>query len=188
MEVIDAIHARRAKRAISDRPVEDDKIEALIEAARLSASCNNNQPWRIVVAKGADSLKAVKDGLSKGNVWATRAPVILVVCAKLEDDCHLSDRRDYFTFSAGLAIGQALLRATELGLIAHPIAGYDPLKIKMALGIPDEYVLITLVIVAYYSGDQSLMSDKQKALEPDRPERKPIGENFFVDRWGAPFH
>ena len=188
MDVVDAIKIRGAKRAISDRPVEDEKIEALVEAARLSASCNNNQPWRIVIAKGLESLKMVKDGLSKGNVWATRAPVILVVLAKPSDDCQLSDRRDYYLFSTGLAIGQLELRATELGLIAHPIAGFDPLKIKQALGIPEEYVLITLVIVAYYSGDESLMSDKQKAIEPNRPERKPIGENFFLDRWGTPFH
>jgi len=187
MDVVDAIRARRAKRAISDRPVEEDKIEALVEAARLSASCSNNQPWRIIVSKGEESLKTVKDALSKGNVWATRAPVILVVSAKVGDDCALSDRRDYYLFSTGLAIGQLLLRATELGLIAHPIAGYDPLKIKQALGIPEEYVLITLVMVAYYGGDQSLMSDKQKALEPERPERKPMGENFFLDRWGTPF-
>jgi nitroreductase len=187
MDVAEAIRTRRAKRAISDRPVEDEKIEALVEASRLSASCNNNQPWRIVIAKGPESLKLVKDGLSRGNAWATRAPVILVVCAKLEDDCHLSDRRDYYLFSAGLSIGQLLLRATELGLIAHPIAGYDPLKIKPALGIPPEYVLITLVLVAYYSGDQSLMSDKQKELEPNRPERKPVGEIYFLDKWGTPF-
>lgn len=187
MEVVDAIRTRRAKRALSDRPVEDEKIEALVEAARLSASCNNNQPWRVVVAKGSDSLKAVKECLTRGNVWATRAPVILVVSARPQDDCRQNDNRDYYLFSTGLAIGQLVLRATELGLIAHPIAGYDPLKAKQVLGIPEEYVVITFVIVGYYSGDMSLMSETQKALEPNRPERKPIGENFFLDRWGSPY-
>ena len=91
-------------------------------------------------------------------------------------------------FSTGLAIGQLELRATELGLIAHPIAGYDPLKAKELLGIPAEYVIITFVIIGYLSGDDSLLSDKQKASEPTRPERKPIGENFFLDKWGNPFH
>jgi len=187
VEVVEAIRARRAKRAFQDKPVEDDKIDALVEAVRLSASCNNNQPWRIVICKGKEALAAAKDALPRGNAWATRAPVIMVVSAKPVDDCQLPDRRDYFLFSSGLAIGQLELRATELGLVAHPIAGYDPLKAKAVLGIPEEYVVITFVIVGYPGGDDSLLSDKQKANELTRPERKPIGENFFIDKWGAPY-
>jgi len=187
VEVVEAIHARRAKRTLQDKVVEDDKVDALVEAVRLSASCNNNQPWRIVICKGKEALAAVKSALSKGNVWATRAPVIMVVSAKPVDDCQLPDRRDYFLFSSGLAIGQLEMRATELGLIAHPIAGFDPLKAKEVLGIPEEYVVITFVIIGYPGSDNSLLSDKQKAIELARPDRKPIGENFFVDKWGTPY-
>jgi nitroreductase len=188
LEVVEAIRARRAKRAISDKQVEDEKIDSLVEAVRLSASCFNNQPWRIVVCRSKDALVSVRGALSKGNVWASRAPVIMVVASKPDDDCKLSDRRDYYLFSTGLAVGQLELRATELGLIAHPIAGYDPLKTKELLGIPTEYVIITFVIIGYPSGDDSLLSDKQKESELTRPERKPVGENFFLDKWGNPFH
>jgi len=187
LDVLDAIRTRRARRVLSERPIEREKIDALIEAARLSASCNNNQPWRLTLCMGPETLPLVKDALSKGNVWATKAPLIIVVAARPQDDCQVGDRRDYFLFSTGLAIGQILLRATELGLIAHPIAGYDPLKAKAALGIPEEFVVITYVIVAYPGSDDSLLSPKQKALEPERPERKPIGENFFLDKWGVPY-
>ncbi len=187
MDVVDAIHTRRARRVLQEKPIEDDKIEALVEAARLSASCNNNQPWRIVVCRGPEALASIKTALSRGNVWATRAGAILVVSARAPDDCQSSDKRDYFLFSTGLAIGQLELRATELGLIAHPIAGFDPLKAKELLGIPQDYTVITFVIVGYPGTDDSLLSDKQKALEPNRPDRKPVGENFFKDKWGAPF-
>jgi len=188
MEVVDAIRARRARRAISDKPVEEEKIQALIEAVRLSASCFNNQPWRLVLCKGKEALSAIKGTLSKGNVWAARSPLIIVVAAKPPEDCQLSDKRDYFLFSTGLAIGQLELRATELGLIAHPIAGFDPLKAKELLGIPQDYVVITYVIVGYLSPDDSLLSDKQKDAEPARPERKPLGENIFLDKWSNPYH
>ena len=187
MDVVEAIRTRRARRVLRDRPVEDEKIESLVEAVRLSASCFNNQPWRVVVCKGKDGIDAARGALSKGNVWATRAPVIMVVSARPPDDCQLSDRRDYYLFSTGLAIGQLELRATELGLIAHPIAGYDPLKAKEVLGIPADYVVITFVIIGYPGGDDSLLSDKQKASESVRPERKPVGENFFLDKWGNPY-
>ncbi len=187
MDVVDAIRTRRARRVVSDRPIEDDKVDALVEAVRLSASCNNNQPWRLVLARGKEALDAVKSCLSRGNVWATRAPMIIVVAAKDSDDCQSSDNRNYFLFSTGLGIGQLELRATELGLIAHPIAGFDPVKAKGLLGIPPEYVVITFVICGYPGTDDSLLSDKQKALEPNRPERKPVGENFFADKWGNPY-
>jgi nitroreductase len=186
MDVSEAVQTRRARRVLSERGIEDDEVRALAEAARLSASCFNNQPWRLVFCRGGDALGAVKAALSKGNVWATRAPLIVAVAARPPDDCQLSDRRDYFLFDCGLAIGQLELMATGLGLIAHPIAGYDPLKVKAALGIPEEHTVITLVICGHPGDDDSLLSDKQKEAERSRPERKPLGETVFLDRWGSP--
>jgi nitroreductase len=99
VEVAEAIRTRRARRAISDRPIEKEKVDALIEAMRLSASCFNNQPWHITICMGPEGLSAIKTALSKGNVWATTAPLIMVVSSRPGDDCQLSDRRDYFLFS-----------------------------------------------------------------------------------------
>mgnify|MGYP002385679761 FL=1 len=184
MEVVDAINLRRARRVFSERRVEHGEIMALAEAARLSASCFNNQPWRLVFCADKTSLDSVKAALSRGNAWATRAQLIVVVAARPPDDCQLSDHRDYFLFDCGLAIGQMELRATELGLTSHPIAGYDPVKVKAALRIPEEYTVITLVICGYPGTDDTLLSDKQKEAEKQRPDRKPIGENVFLDGWG----
>lgn len=186
MEVAEAVRTRRARRVIADRGIEDEKVEALARAAFLSASCFNNQPWHLVFCRGQESLVAVKAALAKGNAWATRSPLIVAVAAKPEEDCQLSDRRDYFLFDCGLAIAQLELQATEQGLIAHPIAGYDPTKVRAALGIPEEYVVIALVICGYPGTDDSLLSEKQKEAERERPERKPVGENMFIDRWGSP--
>lgn len=162
-------------------------LTKLVEAMRLSASCNNNQPWRVVVCRSQESLAKARSALSRGNVWATRAPMIMVIAAKPEDDCHdLSDNRNYFLFSSGLAVGQMLLQAIELGMIAHPVAGYDPLVLKRELGIPAEYTVIAMVIIGFLDNDTSLLSEKQKAIELARPERKPLGDNFFDGSWEAP--
>lgn len=182
-----AIRTRRARRVISDRLIEKEKVDALVEAMRLSASCFNNQPWRVTLCMGPEALASARSALSKGNVWASRAPLIMVICSKPQDDCQLSEGRDYFLFSTGLAIGQMELRATELGLVCHPIAGYSPAKAKEVLGIPQEYIVITFVIVGYPGQDDSLLSDKQKASELERPARKPVGENFFLNTWGNPY-
>ncbi len=189
MDVIDAIQKRRALRKFDARPVESEKLASLVEAMRLAPSCNNNQPWRVVVCREQNSLTKAKSALSKGNVYATIVPATFVVSAKIDDDCHgLSDGRDYYLFSCGLAVGEMILRATELGLIAHPIAGFDPLVLKRELGIPAEYVVITMVNVGYSGEDDSLLSDKQKIRELTRPDRKPVGENFFDGEWGKPLN
>ncbi|MBN1109639.1 MAG: nitroreductase family protein [Methanomassiliicoccales archaeon] len=186
MDVKEAIRRRRATRAFEAKDVEGGSIDELIESMRLSPSCNNNQPWRVIVTRGP-ALEKVKTHLSKGNSWARRASLILVVCARLDDDCKLADRRDYYLFSTGIAVGEMLLRATEMGVIAHPIAGYNAVAIKHELEIPDDHVLITLVICGHPGTDVSLLSEKQLLAERERPPRRPVGENFYRDRWGEPW-
>lgn len=187
MNVEEAIRRRRASRVLSDRPIGDNAVQSLIEAARLAPSCFNNQPWRFIIVRDETTLSAVRDALSGGNRWATKSPLIIIVAARRDDDCKLSDRRDYFLFDCGLAIGQLVLRAVELGLIAHPIAGYEPDVVKQALRIPDEHVVITLIICAYPGDDDTLLSEDQREIEQERPERHPIQEDFFIDSWGCPF-
>ena len=186
MEVAEAIRARRALRSLENRPLEAGIETALAEAVTLSASCFNNQPWRMVFCSGRRALEEVRAALPRGNVWATRAPLIVAVASRAEDDCRLSEGRDYHRFDCGLAVGQMLLRATELGIVAHPIAGYDPLKVQAALAIPDGYTVIALVICGHHGSDESLLSEKQREAEVERPSRKPIGEVLFRDRWGDP--
>ena len=172
---------------MDSREIPNDVVRELVESMRLSPSCNNMQPWRVVLVRSQPHLDNLKACLSKGNVWAKKAPLIMAICGKPDDDCRLNDNRDYFLFSCGMSVGLLMLRATELGLIAHPIAGYDPLAAKNALHIPAEYVLITLVNCGYPGNDTSMLSEKQLAQQKERPARKAVGENFFDGQWGTPF-
>ena len=108
-------------------------------------------------------LEKMRDALSSGNSWAHAASLIIAVFSKPEDDCVIKDRI-YHQFDCGLAVGFLILRATELGLVAHPIAGFSPKKTRAILGIPDEYKVITLIIVGKHAADISpVLSEKQKS-------------------------
>lgn len=186
MEVHEAIILRRARRVLDpSRPISDEVIDALVEAMRLSPSCFNNQPYRPIFVHGKEALESLKAVLAKGNEWATNATLIIVIASKPTDDCIIGDRQ-YFLFDCGLAIGEMMLRATELGLIAHPIAGFNPKRTRELLGIPDEYTVISFIICGYPGTDDSLLSEKQKEAELVRPERKPMGSIFYLDKWGNP--
>ena len=180
-EVNPLIAARRAWRALAEDPVPREALARLVEAAHLAPSCFNNQPWRFVVATGP-VLEKVKAALPGGNYWAQRAPAILALASHRDLDCKLSDNRDYFLFGCGMATGFLMVQATQMGLVAHPIAGYDPLAVKEALGIPADYVLITLIVVGK-RGDPSVLSDKHRELELGPRDRKPLPEVLMWDRF-----
>ncbi len=81
-QVVEALRARRSSRAIDPRPVEPDKIEALVEAFRWSPSTHNKQPWRLLLAESAQTRAAWDAALDPLNqVWAPRAPLKLTVLA-----------------------------------------------------------------------------------------------------------
>jgi nitroreductase len=176
------IEARRARRALDERLIPEEVVQRMLAAATLAPSCNNNQPWRFVAVRRTEELDKVRENLSGGNYWARKAPLILLVLTQPELDCRLDDRREYALFGTGLAVGNMLLQATREGLIAHPIAGFKPVPLKEALGIPPELILISLVIVGY-PGEESGLSEKHRAQEHSPRSRKPLSEVVKYERW-----
>ncbi|MEF8879791.1 MAG: nitroreductase family protein [Candidatus Thermoplasmatota archaeon] len=179
MDVKGSIEKRRAYRSLEKVDITKELVEDLAYHASLSPSCFNNQPWRYVFVYDPDVLKQMYSVLSDGNEWAKNASMIIAVFCKKDDDCVIYDR-EYYLFDTGLATGFLVLRATELGLVAHPIAGYSPKKTRSVLSIPDEMNIITLVIVGKHSEEiKPELSEKQKKVEKNgRPKR--LSEEKFV--------
>jgi len=185
LDVIRAINQRRAYRSLEPAKITKDLIRDLARSAQLAPSCFNNQPARFVFVSDSKALKNMRSALSEGNQWAFSASLIIAVFSKREDDCIIKDR-EYHQFDCGLAVGFLLLRATELGLVAHPIAGFSPKKTKEILGIPEEYKVITLIIVGKHSRKISqILSEKQVEWEKNRPERFPLKNIVHFNSWGT---
>jgi nitroreductase len=95
------------------------------------------------VATDDEALNKVLRALSEGNYWFKHAKAAVVVATKPALDCMLNDIREYALFDCGLAAQNLMLQGFKEGLYAHAIAGYEPLKIKEAFNIPDDYIVIT---------------------------------------------
>lgn len=185
MDVLTAIQARRAYRSFDPVIITGDMVKELAEAAGLAASCFNKQPWRFVFVYEPGMLNKMHSALSKGNEWAYDASMIIAVAAKKDDDCVIKDGREYYLFDTGMAAAHLILRATELGLVAHPIAGFDPEKVKVILAIPEEMTVITLVNVGKHSEKISpRLSPDQAQGEKERPLRKTPEEFSFHNIYG----
>lgn len=183
MDVKQAIGERRAYRSLDPVQITEELIDDLARSARLSASCSNKQPWRYVFVHDPEVLSELHETLPRGNAWAKAASMIVAVFSKRDLDCLIKGR-EYFLFDTGMATAFLILRATELGLVAHPIAGYKEQEAKEVLGIPDDMTLITLVMVGRHSESTSpVLSEKQVEAEKRRPERLPLGEFVHFNRY-----
>jgi nitroreductase len=181
--LLPAIEGRRARRALSDRPIRRDVAERLFEAAHVAPSCGNNQPWRLIAVDDPDMLAAVKEGLTRGNYWAKPAPLIVAVVSRVDLDCRIPDGREYYLFGCGLAAMNLMIQATELDLIAHPIAGFRQREVKPVLRVPDDYTVIALVIVGHPSDDRSGLSETHRERETGPRDRKPLDQIVSWNRF-----
>jgi nitroreductase len=176
MNVLETIEKRRSFRSLEKTPITKDLIFDLAKVAVLAPSCFNKQPEKFVFIYEEPYLGSVKKALSKGNEWAYNASMIIAVLAKETEDCILSDRK-YYLFDTGMSVAFLILRATELGYVAHPIAGYDPTKVKEAIASPDDLQVIALIIFGKHKKEiDPLLSEKQKQDELERPPRKAFEE------------
>jgi nitroreductase len=185
MNVIDAINARRAYRSLAPVTITEELVQDLARCAQLAPTCNNNQPARFVFVWEPTMLEKMKAAFSKGNVWCHADSLVIAVFAEKEGDCLIKDR-EYYLFDTGLQTAFLILRATELGLVAHPIAGYNPQLVREILGIPDTMQVITLVNVGKHSDTISpVLSPKQVEQEAHRPERLPLEQVAFHNHYRA---
>ncbi len=182
MDVKEAILKRRAYRALGPADISAELMKELAEAAQLTASCFNNQPWKFVFVKSPEALARVHECLNKNNDWIKRASLIIAAFARKDYDCVIKER-EYYLFDLGMAVSALQLRATELGLVAHPIAGFDNEKVRQALGIPEGNMVLTLVNVGRKVEDKSALTPQQAAMEDSRPPRLPLENIYSVDRY-----
>ncbi|MCK4537276.1 MAG: nitroreductase family protein [Candidatus Krumholzibacteria bacterium] len=184
MDVREAIEKRRAYRALEAIEIDDSTISELAGTARLAGSCFNKQPWRFVFVRSPEMLDQLHATLSKGNEWAEKASMIVAVFCRKTDDCVIN-KREYYLFDTGMAVSAMILRATELDLVAHPIAGFDPEAARDVLKIPNDFLLITLLIMGKKSEDTSGLNNNQIAAEKVRPPRRKPEEFFSLEKYSS---
>ena len=183
MNVKEAIMKRRAYRSLDPVDISDDFIQDLAEKAQITPSCANKQPWNFIFVRDTDVLTKLFTTLTEGNKWVEKASMIIAFFSKPKNDCMIKERL-YYLFDTGMATAFIILRATELGLVAHPIAGFRETQAKEVLKLPEDVRLITLVIIGKHSTEiNPVLSDSMKLGEQQRPPRKQLDDFIFINRY-----
>lgn len=178
-ELLEVIRNRWSARAFSNQRVKKDDIYALIEAASYAPSSMNEQPWRFILGYENDVLLKLRDSLTSSNQeWANQAPVLICL---ISHRFHARNGKEnkYNVFDSGSAFAFLSLEATNRGLIAHPMGGFDKEKIRESFNISDEYDIVLMIAVGYL-GDKSLLSESNQLREKPG-SRKSFEENIIVE-------
>jgi nitroreductase len=172
--------------AFSDRPVSDNDLRALFEAARWAASSYNEQPWRYIVATKANpaEFERLLSCLVEGNqVWAKAAPVLALGCTSL--NFALNNRPNAAAVhDLGLASATLTLEATARGLFVHQMIGILPDKAREVYRIPEGYQALTGLAIGY-AADPATLPEKLGERDLASRQRKKLPEFVFGGQWGT---
>ncbi len=197
-DVFDVIHRQRAHRAFSDRPVSDDDVARVLDAATFAPSAENRQPWVFFVVRDeteratihelalrawegggrdfsatrlpAELLADVDHGIAGGGYRA--APVVIVVCADTERGHPAT-------------VGSSVFPATQNLLLAATALGLGSALTTISIGFADE--LRELLALPAHIAPQAVipLGHPTKPLGP--PRREPFADHTHRDRFGHPW-
>lgn len=166
--LLDLLRERRSIRQFTDQPVEDVKVEALVEAALRSPSSRSLNPWEFVVVSDPDILAKLAQSKPHGASFIKNAPLAIVVCAdpaKCDvwvEDCSIAALLLHLE-AADLGLGSCWV---QIRLREHDETQSAEQYVKELLNIPGEHVVEAIVAVGYAKEtkaghpDSSLLRDR----------------------------
>jgi len=166
MEVKKAIEKRRSIRKYQKKEASDKLIHEILEAARLSPSAYNAQPWKFKVVR-KEMIKKLKQEKIFKNEFVYTAPVLIICCST--EKVYPEKSLDYFNtrelaiVDSGITAQNLVLRATELGLGSCYIGILNRKRIKEILEIPEDYIIPFTITIGY--ADEKPEAKDRKEME-----------------------
>jgi nitroreductase len=168
MDVFEAIRTRRSIRKYKKEPIPNNKLEMILEAARLAPSASNRQPWRFIVVQDADRKKALARAANNQTFLSDAAAIVAAV-----GDPEVSAR--WHERDPMIALEHMALAAAALGYGTCWIGAFDEDAVKDLLKIPAQMRVIALLPIG--------VPNETPAPRP----RKQFSEIFFNEKWQTPW-
>nr|ABZ79369.1 putative nitroreductase [uncultured bacterium] len=175
IEGVDQLFYQRwSPRAYQSKPVSDEKLQQIFDAARWSQSCFNEQPWLFITSKPKSQSTFVNLLVEGNQNWAKQAPVIGFVVAR-KNFLRNGNENAHAAFDAGSAWMALTLQARMLGLYTHGMAGiqYEEVYIQFQLDT-EEYQVICGFTLGYLDKPDTLPEEMRSKEQPS--PRKALAE------------
>lgn len=168
MEVFDAVRTMLAVRAYEDRAVPDDVVRKIVEAAHLSPSSMNKQPWHFIVVRERETLRKLGE-LDRTGPYVAEAALAIVVAIEKHSKFAESD--------ASRAVQNMMLTAWEQGVGSNWAGWYGLTGVAELLGVPATYQVLTIIPFGYPA----------TKVGRGKKRRKALGEVVSREGYGAPW-
>ncbi|MCI4445951.1 MAG: nitroreductase family protein [Candidatus Aminicenantes bacterium] len=169
MEFFEVIKSRYSVRAYRPDPVPEDKLNRILEAARLAPTAANFQPFKIIVVHTAGRQAELKRIYSKD--WFVQPPLVIGVAAIPEKGWRRKDGKNYSEVDASIVMDHLILAAANEGLGTCWIGAFDPQAAKEVLCLPGRVEPIAFTPLGY------------PADSPRPKKRKDLNELVCYERW-----
>ncbi|XHH10292.1 MAG: nitroreductase family protein [Candidatus Bathyarchaeia archaeon] len=172
MNVFEAVQARRSIRTYLDKPVPQEKIERLLDAARLAPSARNTEPWHFITVTDLEKRKALSKGLYAKFV--AEAPLVIVACGNKKASS------DWYMVDTAFAVENLILAAVSEGLGTCCVGSFNEKEVAELLKVPDDFEVLLLVTVGYPKEKFDLTGKLTQLIRP----RKLLSEVVSVEEFG----
>ena len=169
MDFSDIINKRYSARAYRSDAVEPEKLNAVLEAARLAPTAANRQPFKLIVIH----TQGRKEELSRIYLaaWFTQAPLLICICVTPDKAWLRRDRKNYADVDSAIVMDHLILAATDRGLGTCWVAAFDPVAAREILKLPSGVEPIDFTPLGYaadYAGTKL---------------RRPLTELVYYEKW-----
>jgi nitroreductase len=159
MEFFEVLESRRSVRRFQERPIPEELLRRILEAARNAPSGGNMQPWELVVVRERDAIRRIVEttftgfdpSSGKRQVWLAGAPVSVVACADVKRSAsrYGAMGNDVAVLDTAAAVQNMLLAAVAVGLGSCWVGGFDPVALARVLALPDTVKPLAIVPLGY---------------------------------------
>lgn len=170
MTILKEIQRRRSVREYDARPIEEEKLERVLEAGRLAPTARNQQDWRILIISEASLRQRLVDEASPHQPFLKQAPILLAACA-LNPSYVMRCGHPAYLIDLAIVLDHISLQAVREGLGTCWIGSFDENRAKEVLGVPQAVRIVELMSLGYPSH------------LPAARNRKPFAELFRRGEW-----
>jgi nitroreductase len=182
--VHDLIARRWSPYGFDDRPVPEEDLLSLFEAARWAPSSFNEQPWRYIVANRHDAAEfdRLLSCLTEGNQkWARHAPVLALGIVK-RDFTRNGKPNKAAHHDLGLASAHLTFEATARDLFVHQMVGIVPERARELYDIPEDHEAFTALAIGRLGHAPGKLAERDTKTRT----RRPLQEFVFSGSFGVP--
>lgn len=147
MEFSELIQKRYSVRAYQPKPVEEEKLRQVLEAANWAPTAANRQPFRIIVIHTQGKEAELKRLYHRD--WFSQAPLVVGICAVASEAWSRMDGKNYADVDATIAMDHLILAAANLGLGTCWVAAFNPDVAREILALPPDVEPIAFTPLGY---------------------------------------